>query len=410
MTRLREETIEKLVVVSDLHLGQRGLDGKHSQYSVLAQVPRPPRSLSADAARAKFARYIEEFAAGDRITVCVTGDFTDLSLASFHDALDDLAKLFAPIECVEQLVWTVGNHDHHIWSLHVNYERAIRLMQGGELPSEPSIYRITDPRGEMHTPLSEFMKQRCPTMERVKIAYPSYQCRINSPVGDNIHVYCTHGHLFGGLYTLLSDVFKDNVADLPNEEAAATVNLALIETIYWLLGQTGGGIGADGLMEHIYTDLQTGDDSRVDPYLRQIGERHLPGWANHWPHRKPVLRAFVYGVKKVIKKAVPALKAHKSDQRHEDHSKTHEGLQTWIEKLENWTPTQRTIVAYGHTHEPHPWEIPGTRTMTYNLGSWLIEPMESDEGQKYSTAQGRMLFIDGNGADFKELDVAPVER
>ncbi len=39
------------------------------------------------------------------------------------------------------------------------------------------------------------------------------------------------------------------------------VNLSVIEFVYWLLGETGEGLGINGLVETIYTDLQKSDTS-----------------------------------------------------------------------------------------------------------------------------------------------------
>jgi hypothetical protein len=82
--------------------------------------------------------------------------------------------------------------------------------------------------------------------------------------------YVTHGHLFGGLYTWLSQILQKRLVRFPPERVAATVNLSLIEFIYWLLGETGEGMGADGLIETIYTDIQKGNTSTARAFISDL--------------------------------------------------------------------------------------------------------------------------------------------
>jgi len=77
-------------------------------------------------------------------------------------------------------------------------------------------------------------------------------------------------HLFGGIYTWLSQILQKRLVRFPPERVAATVNLSLIEFIYWLLGETGEGMGADGLVETIYTDLQKGNTSTARALISDL--------------------------------------------------------------------------------------------------------------------------------------------
>jgi hypothetical protein len=86
----------------------------------------------------------------------------------------------------------------------------------------------------------------------------------------DVLLYVTHGHLFGGIYTWLSQILQERLVRFPPERVAATVNPSLIEFIYWLLGETGEGMGADGLAETIYTDLQKGNTSTARAFIPDL--------------------------------------------------------------------------------------------------------------------------------------------
>ena len=257
--------MSKIVAISDPHLGQNGVDGL-GQYSLLST--KVPQNLVA-----QFAQATAAFAAGDPITLLVAGDFLDLSLAYAEDALADLYALLsaftgAGIARVSEIVYVVGNHDQHLWSLHSEDKRLLDPLRkglvpiNGDRPGAKALYQITGVEGEPFTILQPLVSKIFGSaVPNITIAYPSFVRQLDAQT----RLYVTHGHLFGGLYTEMSSLVANKLAGVPYDQAVATVNQPLIEFIYWLLGETGQGIGADGLVEEIYTDIQKGSISRSWP-------------------------------------------------------------------------------------------------------------------------------------------------
>src|SRR5690606_38585678 len=122
----------------------------------------------------------------------------------------------------------------------------------------------TNKNGERHHVLSELCQKQLGRAFEVRLAYPTFAFD-QDPIGpgEGALFYFTHGHLFGGMYTAVSDILDDHLINrgLDPEQVAATVNGPLIEFIYWCLSQAGEGMGADGLMEQVYADMQRGHDS-----------------------------------------------------------------------------------------------------------------------------------------------------
>lgn len=389
----------KIVAISDLHLGQNGVD-KLGQYSLLST--KVPQNLVA-----QFAQAAAAFAAGDPITLLVAGDFLDLSLAYAEDALTDLRELLRPFTGpgaarINEIVYVVGNHDHHLWSLHSEDKRLLEPLRrgvvpaNGDAPGAKALYQTTGESGEPFTLLQSLVGRIFGTgMPEVKIAYPSYVRQLDAQT----RLYVTHGHLFGGLYTELSSILKDKLAGLPYARATATVNQPLIEFIYWLLGETGEGIGADGLVEQIYTDMQKGTLSRVRDLVAQIVAQVLPHGVL-WRvigglERRIVVDAVMAELNKLL--LSPKAPENASADRFADLQTTRAGLKAWLEAV-GWDKQQPTIALYGHTHVWDDYAIPDTSVHSYNLCTWLVEP-------DHPTPKTGFLGIDGAVARW--IDVAP---
>jgi predicted phosphodiesterase len=376
----------KIVAISDPHLGQNGIDGL-GQYSLLST--KVPTNLVQ-----QFVASVATFAAGDPITLLVAGDFLDLSLAYAEDALNDLSALlgaFVGKVRVDEIVYVVGNHDQHLWSLHSEDKQLLGPLRAGLVPSNgdapgaKAMYQVTSALGESFSLLQPLVNRVfAPPPPKVMIAYPSYVRQLDA----SSVLYVTHGHLFGGLYTEMSSLIKNKLAGLPHDHVVATVNQPLIEFIYWLLGETGEGIGADGLVEEIYTDIQKGTLSRVRGIVANAVTQILPHGVL-WRvigglERKIVVDAVMAALTKVL--LSPGASDNASADRFADLATTRAGLVAWLEAVD-W-PKQSTIVLYGHTHVWDDYPIPGTGAHSYNLCTWLVEP-------KHPIPKTGFLGIDG---------------
>jgi hypothetical protein len=387
-------TPNKIVAISDPHLGQNGLDGL-GQYSLLST--RAPGNLVA-----AFADAVAVFTEGDKYTLLVAGDFLDLSIAFAQDALADLRELLGSLDWSrrpDEIVYVVGNHDHHLWSLHSEDKRLLAPLRAGILPANPrmgdsitsetlvhldaktnaskAMYQVTPRHGEDFTILQPLVDSVCGRgRTKITIAYPSYE----RTIGGKTLLYVTHGHLFGGLYTDLSNLLAPRLGGLPHDRVAATVNHPLIELIYWQLGEAGEGLGADGLVEEIYTDIQKGKLSRVKPIVERLVAQILPHGVL-WRvigglERRLVVDAVMAELAKEL--LSPPVSANASLDRHADLVSTRAGLVAWLRKIPfirgRLETGDDTIVLYGHTHVRDDYQIPDTGVHSYNLGTWLVEP------------------------------------
>jgi hypothetical protein len=384
----QEPLMAKYLVLSDLHLGQNGQDRK-GEYSLLSRISAdlPDEKAAADAALARLQAALTTFARGERVTLVVAGDLLDLSLAYLGDALGDLGVLLAQLPEIDRLAWVVGNHDHHVWMLHCEEKHLLAPLRAGGAawvsdlsspspggngqPDPGAIYRPTAPGGEPLTIVQQALADAAGRPLEVLVAYPALRLSLTDQrpgLPDNLKqvlCYVTHGHLFGGLYTLLSDILAKRLVGLPREQVAATVNLPLIELIYWLLGETGEGMGANGLVEAVYTDLQRGDTSSARELIADVIGTLVDG---------DTLKRIVQAVADFIaKRVLPRGNALPSGDRHAATAGTRAGVQRWCADAE-LVRLPRVTVVYGHTHVGDTHSVPGTGVLAYNLGSWLVEP------------------------------------
>ena len=388
--------MSKIVAISDLHLGQNGVDGL-GQHSLLST--RVPQNLVR-----QLAASVASFADNERITLVVAGDFLDLAIAYAEDALADLRGLlaaFVGIVRFDEIVYVVGNHDHHLWSLHSEDKQILAPLRDGRVPMTSSdargakaAYQVTPPEGELFGLLQPLVDQIFgPGAPRVTIAYPIYTRQLS----PTTQLYVTHGHLFGGIYTELSFLLENKLLDLPPTTVAATVNQPIIEFIYWLLGETGEGLGADGLVEAIYTDVQRGNLSEVRGIIEAAVAQILPHgvlWRllGHW-ERKIVVDAVMTELGKIV--LSPRAAKSVSADRFADLETTRAGLRSWLsDSLANlYSPT---IVLYGHTHVWDDYVIPDSGVHSWNLSTWLVEP---------DHPAPKTGFVAIDGADARWIDV-----
>jgi predicted phosphodiesterase len=331
---------------------------------------------------------VSDFAQNEQTTLIVAGDLLDLSLASLGDALSDLVVLLQNLDSIRTLVWVVGNHDHHVWSMHCEEKNVLaRLREGGadwprtlRRSQEGALHRPTSPDGETLTIFQQALADAVSRPLDVKIAYPAFHLALpdrNSgpaPNAASVLFYFTHGHLFGGVSAALSQMLKDRLVGFPPERVAATVNLPIVELIYWLLGETGEGLGANGLMETIYTDLQKGVDSSARALISDFVDALLPdgivdGIPDSW-ERGAVKRLGAYFLKRVLTDH----DVSKSKDRYADTQTTRKAAERWVAQAAGLSAADPVHVVYGHTHVADEHEIHGTETRSYNLGGWLVEP------------------------------------
>ncbi len=327
---------------------------------------------------------ISDFAGTSPVSLILVGDVLDLSLAYMETALKDFVGLLNRLPKVHNIIYVVGNHDHHIWTMHCEHNHIIDRLNRGFLPKSGGIYQKTKLEGEKF-PLFE----RLLNNPGVSIAYPMYYMA-------NKNMYFTHGHLFGGLYTFISDALKPFIPeDLSNIDAVATLNIAVIEFIYWLIGETGHGMGADGIMEAIYMDSQKGKKSKLYTALKSAVEVLLPdgivkGFPDAWE------RAIAVWVgRHIIDETVKEPKPLSSLDRHQPSTTSRVRASRWVKNIiQNKEPIK---LVCGHTHVSDQITSDDGSVEMFNLGGWLIDESEPEP-------DSHVLLIDDNTLELKKVE------
>lgn len=389
----------KYAVLSDLHLGQDGADGSGS-FSVLSDLPdaMPEKAFAEGKLRALSSR-IAQFADGDRISMVICGDALDLSLSHMRQALSDLVRVLKAVPEVDEIVYVVGNHDHHIWTMHSEDRRFLQPMKRGRLPAAGSVYKMTHPQGERNELLSHMLSAQAGRKQalNVRIAYPYFM----TLVGRDTTFHFSHGHLIGGMYTLTSRILRSKLAGAPPERAAATVNVAFIELMYWLFGEMGERMGANGMMEALHADLSKGGDSICKELIHGLVDTVLADGAVAWiPDSWE--RAFARWVGG--KMAEDLAKSRKvkpiSGDRHNELESTRSRFSDWLIETGRTEPTHgRSVFVFGHTHAADHFNVkvvpidgaPRPDIEVFNMGSWMVEPERPDP-------DSYILMIDGDTA------------
>lgn len=360
----------KYAITSDLHLGQ---NGEYGFYSTLGKVEHSNKDW--------FIKSLNTFSNGDKLTLILNGDVLDLSLATFNEALNDFVELLSGIKNLYRIVYVVGNHDHHMWMIHSEHKKVVGPLLSGYPPGYGNVYEPTAQSGYPLSILEKYISKKLNKSVIIDIAYPSYTFKVG-----NKNVFVTHGHLFGGMYTLISGILKSFIKDTRDEHILASANMPVVEMVYWLIGNMGYDLGVDGLIEAVYADIEHGKKSK----LRQL---FSDGINTIFP--KGVISWIPDGIEKAILKWIGrkliehiVKKKNKSlcsSDRHRSSEETRQQANEYIDKFANFYKLQKNIFVSGHTHVAD--LIYKENYTLYNTGSWLVEP-------EHSHPQSRILLLD----------------
>jgi len=373
----------KYVAISDLHLGQNGSDGS-GQCSTLSSNPAifPEGSLTR---RKNFIVSVQEFANGQKINLILNGDAMDLSLANMDFCIEELKRLISDLDCIAEVDYVVGNHDHHLWM-----QNCDELYLKRPTPTYLPIYEPTLPRGNF----SSFLAKRISDVQW-RLAYPIFN--IDAHNGERI--IFTHGHLAGGLYTLFSRMLQPYIRqNYSGSYAAATINIPITESIYWLLGKMGCEMGTEGIIEAVFSDIEQGKSSLANELVDRLVDSMFPdGLVKNFPDswERGILK---WAGKRLIKHFVAKNRTRTASMtRYQDDGTTVQEMSEWVcRNSGSWTGVFQeegtNILVSGHTHTIIQKDkiLPGKMkpNVEYlNLGSWLIEPGQPNP-------QSAALFID----------------
>ncbi|MDD5748435.1 MAG: metallophosphoesterase [Actinomycetota bacterium] len=164
----RDERLERIVVISDLHIGD------------------PKDTLSSLNTIKSLIEKLESFGFIDELVLL--GDVFDFWKAPINEALSRSSVLFRELFSlanVGRMIYLPGNHDHHVLMMYYTSQLEKNLKEGN----------LTNP--ELRIP----MTQECPVMEALKpkganvplfMEYPVHQVDVQGK-----RIFLTHGHLLG---------------------------------------------------------------------------------------------------------------------------------------------------------------------------------------------------------------------
>lgn len=369
----------KIIAISDAHLGQTGKDNT-GYFSLLSAKCTDPRAKEK---REKLVQEVKNFAGDDYLTLVGVGDILDLSFSYIKDALEDLVELIRILP-VDDFVYVVGNHDHFMWTMDCEHRNVVSKLMMGNYPIPGTVYKSTE--GHFSALLENFLVRQLGWTTTVILSYPVFY-----HPGSNVAF--THGHLFGDMYTYMSEILEPfmETEGAPYREVAATVNMPLIEFIYWLLGETGEGMGAEGVMEAVYAKIKEGKKSDLFKAIDRGVDVLFPdglvkGIPDSWE------RKFVKWIcHKIVDHYVKEPKPLSSLDRHMPSEGSRKKAEEWMKRTKDTTPT----LVVGHTHVADDYIMsPDLRVI--NLGAWLVEPDMPDPDTS-------VLFIDEHGMELKKI-------
>lgn len=376
--------MSKTVIISDTHLGMDGADGSgyYSLLSLGANATDDIKKAIAEKTDA-FVKLMNDFSNGENIILIGCGDILDLAMSHMRPALEDLVALLKKLPMVSEFIYVAGNHDHHIWTMYEERKRLCLPMIYGNLPDSGSIFEPTAPGGEPLDIVSELLYRQLGRIFPVKIAYPIL--KIDSPEGPAVLM---HGHLFGDIYTLVSDVLTPYITDTNRVRAQAIVNASTTEFVDWLIGEMGDGMGVEGgLAGKIFSDMQKGSGSSVNELLSRAVDVLLPngivkGIPDSWERwfAKKIAKHFVDGT-------LPHINKITSADRHQDINITRASTAKWLNDV--LVDKDVRVFITGHTHIGDDFEadVGGRKVRCLNPGGWQVEPL-------YLTADTRAILID----------------
>ena len=199
-------TRKRIVVLSDIHLG----DSRST-----LQKPEVVDAL------------IKELNGGKKIDeLILLGDILDLAFSTFHDVIDRARTFFDQISTLNagKFIYIPGNHDYHIWLLHIEKRDIIEPVQNEGLPKLPD-YMGQFINGEPF--FSEVLPEDLE--EKLEIRYPNYECEISGT-----RYFFHHGHQIYGPGVLLMGP-REAINEGKGLNDLLIANSPILELIYYHL-------------------------------------------------------------------------------------------------------------------------------------------------------------------------------
>lgn len=376
----------KAAVISDLHLGEE------ESFLHAGSTKTVQANQNLDTLRD---RLREE---GPLDELIILGDFLDLSLAPFHDAVLGAKHFFRRVlEGTEigEIYFVPGNHDHHLWIEVVERREVVEKIEDGGFPvGQPDfINRFVDRRFP-ETHLSGLLPEGAGSPPLI-VKYPHHLRRC----GEGWYLFF-HGHFLEQAFTPINIILEPGrLAELE------AFNTLWLEALWYHVGQAGP---LSEQVEEIYESFKRGDDNEMKGFIDEMARVLKRRIGAPW-YVNLGIDVFKWFVKVVLKHYYkPTRRAALAGRELDEHQRERIAyyirryvLQRYVAELgfEKPMPSPFTFV-YGHTHRPHLGHrltIDGQIYPLANTGGWL-----RSDGTDGSTAG--ILIIEGAGARWVSME------
>ena len=321
----------RIVVISDSHLGDR--------HSTL----KKPRVVD---------KLIRELNQGKKIDeLILLGDILDLAFSTFKDVIRQARDFFDRISRLDigKIVYVPGNHDYHIWLLHIEKKDVIEPIADESVPKLPDyISHFSGKESFFSEVLPEDLE------EKFVIRYPNYEFQ-----RGGIRYLLHHGHqVYGPCVLLMSP--GEALREKKGLHDLLIANSPILELIYYHLERS----------EEMRNKLEKawkkyGASGAIAVVIKELLDARLPGPGKWMVHL--IIKLWLQYTKKRIKR-------DRGTEIDEIENEIRDYLKLCGRDSEN---TVRFI--FGHSHVPDGKKIDNNLTVV-NAGSWLEE-----EGKEYNT-------------------------
>ena len=207
--------MENYVILSDLHLGE---EVQECTFADAANIDR-------------FAGELNQV--GEVKQLVLLGDVSDLALSPISKVTSQLQNFLERIHAIpEEIIYVPGNHDHHIWALHVEQEM-VEAMRSGNICRLPNY--VNGEFAGANSFVSGYIP--CESRDKLVIKYPIHEIRLSNGKRCLLH----HGHqIYGVGVRLLS--LKEALKDIPEGERMQELelqNIGIYELLWFYLELSG---------------------------------------------------------------------------------------------------------------------------------------------------------------------------
>lgn len=314
----------RIVVLSDIHLGDS-------------------RSTLQD--REVVEELINELDEGKKIDeLILLGDILDLAFSSFRDVIDRAREFFGRISRLDpkKIVYIPGNHDYHIWLLHIEKRDVIEPIRKESLPELPDYISLFSGKKAF---FSEVLPENLE--KKVILRFPNYELE-NSGIRYLLH----HGHqVYGPCVLFMSPA--EALREGKGLKDLLIANSPIVELIYYHLERSKE-------MRKKLEDAwrKYGSPGAIIVVVKELLDALLPKLGS-WIV-DIIIKLWSWFIVRRIKK-------DRGTGIHEIKNEIRDYL-----TLCGWNPHNPLRFIFGHSHVPGRNKIDGNLTVV-NCGSWLKE-------------------------------------